>query len=60
LTRALLLCAHLCILLLLLLLVTKLLLMTPSRGRRPLLVPPLAKGRSHHVDAAEVSPPPGR
>ena len=55
-TRALLLCAHLFVLLLLLLLVKTLLLIPPSRGRRPLLVPPLAKGRNHHVGAVRVSP----
>ena len=54
-TRALLLCAHLFVLLLLLLVKT-LLLIPPSRGRRPLLVPPLAKGRNHHVGAVRVSP----
>ena len=54
-TRALLLCAHLFVLLLLLLVKT-LLLIPPSRGRRSLLVPPLAKGRNHHVGAVRVSP----
>ena len=54
-TRALLLCAHLFVQLLLLLVKT-LLLIPPSLDRRSLLVPPLAKGRNHHVGAVRVSP----